>query len=304
MPQVFAVTATTLNVRRAPAINPANVIGQLGQGELIEMIGQPSTDWLQIQTSRLSGFAAARYLSPVAVPMPVPAAPSPAGAFIPPRVHFPPGVRSAIDSTEARHTPLAGFHPGPRPAGQSDADRCRQLNANIRSLDVERSARYLPTSKSTYCNIYAYDLCFLGGAYMPRVWWMAKALLDLSQGGNPGVAYGKTVRELNANALFDWFSEWGDEYGWQRCVDVTELQDKANHGFVGVICAQRRNLSRSGHITVVAPESAEHAAERTGQTVTAPLQSQAGAKNKPYFTRQWWTDASLGFRAYGFWACP
>jgi hypothetical protein len=299
MPDVFSVTATTLNVRGAPLINASNIIGKLGQGELVEKVGQPSNDWLQIRASHVSGFAAARFLSRVEAPLPPPPA---TAAFIPPQVHFAAGSRSRLDSTEDRHSPLQGFQPQPRASAQSDVNRCAALHSIIQTLDVEHGERYLPTG-STFCNIYAYDVCFLAGVYLPRVWWMAKALLDISQGGNPGIVYAKTVRELNANALFDWLSEWGDEFGWQRCANLNELQDAANHGAVGIICAQRKDLSRSGHITVVVPETAGRSAERIGQTVTGPLQSQAGARNKQYFVRPWWVELESQFRAHGFWAC-
>jgi hypothetical protein len=298
MSAVFSVIATTLNVRGAPVINPSNIVGRLGQGELVEQVGDSPADWLQIRSSHVSGFAAARFLSRVDAPLPPPPA---TAAFIPPQVHFPAGSRSRLDSTDDRHSPLKGFQPQPRPPGQSDADRCAALHSIIRSLDVEHSERYTPTG-STFCNIYAYDVCFLAGVYLPRVWWMAKALLEISAGGNPGVVYGKTVRELNANALFDWLSEWGDEYGWQQCADLNTLQDAANHGAVGVICAQRNDLSRSGHITVVVPETPGRTAVHTGQAVVQPLQSQAGARNKQYFANQWWVDLRTQFRAHGFWA--
>ncbi|HEY7639006.1 MAG TPA: SH3 domain-containing protein [Steroidobacteraceae bacterium] len=297
MTEVFEVTATLLNVRRSPAINPSNVIGTLGLGEHVEKIGQPSTDWLQVQNARVSGFAAVRFLSRIAatsVPAPAPAA----AQFIPPQVNFLPSAKASLSSTEHRHRPL-GLQVLPRVAGQSDAARCADLNSIVQQLDVEHSARYQPTTKSTYCNIYAYDYCYLAGVYLPRVWWMSKALVDLSRGLPVGVAYGSTVSELTANALFTWLAEWGDEFGWQRCLEVTQLQQQVNTGAVGIICAQRTNLSRSGHIVAVVPESSGHAAERVGQSVVTPLQSQAGARNKAYFASQWWT--SLDFRAHGFW---
>ncbi|HZF14643.1 MAG TPA: SH3 domain-containing protein [Steroidobacteraceae bacterium] len=301
MTEMLQVTATTLNLRRSPVINPANIIGTLGQGEVVQKTGQPTTDWFEVRCSRSSGFAAARFLSPVQAPTPPQQPATGTPAFVPRPVHFAPSASAQLGSIEQRHCPLGGFDVRSRQAGQSDATRCATLGSIVDLLDVEHSARYQPTV-TTFCNIYAYDFCYLAGVYLPRVWWMAKALLDLRAGADPGVAYGKTVRELTANALYDWLSEWGDDYGWQRCADVDELQGAANRGSVGVVCAQRRDLSRSGHIVVVVPEIAGHAADRVGQGVVRPLQSQAGARNKRYFCNQWWVDLAAQFRATGFWA--
>jgi hypothetical protein len=52
------------------------------------------------------------------------------------------------------------------------------------------------------------------------------------------------------------------------------------------------------------PELPGHAAERAGQTVTRPLQSQAGARNKAYFSNEWWASLADQFRAHGFWVHP
>jgi hypothetical protein len=301
MAEVFQVNATLLNVRQSPVINPGNVMGHLGQGELVEKLGQPSTDWMQVKNGQLSGFVAARFLNATTAALPAPVMGQ--AAFVPPQVNFLPDPRAALDSTEQRHCPL-GLPQQPRAMEQSDETRCAQLNANVQLLDVEHSARYQPTSGITFCNIYAYDCCYIAGVYLPRVWWMAKALLELSRGTSAetlGVVYGKTVQELTANALFDWLSEWGADFGWRRCSDVVALQAAVNRGAVGLICAQRRDLSRSGHIVVVVPESSAHAAQRAGQTVVIPLQSQAGARNKQYFSTSWWVDLAVQFRATGFW---
>lgn len=295
MTQTYEVNATLLNLRRSPTINPANIIGKLGQGELVQVVGMAADGWAQVQNGHLAGFAASRYLSPV--PTPAPAAPN---QFAPPPVDFPPSPRATLNSTEQRHCPL-GLQLHPRVVGQSVAARCTALHAIVGTLDVQHSARYQPAG-TTYCNIYAHDFCRLAGVYLPRVWWTEKALLDLSRGVNPGVVYGKTVRELNANALFDWLTEWGATFNWKSCVDVNQLQAEANQGAVGIICAQRGD-SRSGHIVLVLPETPALVADRVGQVVVRPLQSQAGAKNKRYFCNQWWIDLATQFRAHGFWAC-
>lgn len=222
-------------------------------------------------------------------------------AHVPPPVQFTTRPESNLNSRAARHCPLAGVTIRTRQPGQAPADRITELHALADFLNVERSLRYLPDSSQTFCNLYAYDYCYLAGAYLPRVWWNSRALVDISHGGKPAVIYDKTVRELTANSLYSWLREWGGEYGWQACMDVDDLQSRVNQGAVGVICAQRMVLSRSGHITVVLPEVATKAAERLGGIVTKPLQSQAGAKNKQHFASRWWIDRAAEFRATGFW---
>jgi hypothetical protein len=115
------------------------------------------------------------------------------------------------------------------------------------------------------------------------------------------VIYDKTVRELTANALHRWLSEWGDDYGWQPCATMEDMQARANAGDVCLITAERMDPSRSGHIVVVLPEVPGHTANRQAGAVIAPLQSQAGRINKAYFTSRWWMDPVM-FRASGFWA--
>jgi hypothetical protein len=117
------------------------------------------------------------------------------------------------------------------------------------------------------------------------------------------VRYADTVRELNANALLNWLSDLGPRFGWQRVVDETTLQTAANEGKVGIICAQRTDLERPGHIVAVVPETGTHRAQRAGSSVTIPLQSQAGSTNFRYGSGPaWWRGAR--FRAFGFWTHP
>jgi hypothetical protein len=300
MSDTYVVNATLLNVRRTPAIEPGNIIGRLGQGQRAVRVGGDGVQWHQIRVDALEGFASARYLQLENVPA---AAAAPAGAVavaVPPQVHFPPHGESALGLTARRHVPLASSVPSPRQPGQSDTDRAAQLHAFVSELDVTASLRYLPGTQ-TYCNIYAYDFCYRAGVYLPRVWWNSKALLALAAGQQPGVIYDKTVRELNANELYRWLADWGDDYGWQRCQTVEEVQLRVNAGSVGVISAQRMDLSRSGHITVVLPEDAQRSALRVPGGIVAPLQSQAGRVNKRYFASRWWNDPQM-FRAWGFWA--
>ena len=298
--QTFVVTATLLNVRSTPAIEPGNIVGKLGQGQ--QTLGSATTtaDWMQVNAGALQGFASVRFLQPVPASPAPPPPPLPAPAMVPPLVHFPPNASAALNSTSHRHAPLAAFNKRPRLVDQTPTQRSQVLHQIVADLDVTRSVRYRPNTQ-TYCNIYAYDFCYLANVYLPRVWWSSKALLSLAAGQNPGIVYDKTVRELTANALHRWLSEWGDDYGWQPCQTMAALQARANAGDVGLITAERMDPTRSGHIVVVMPENPEHTAARDVTGIIAPLQSQAGRVNKAYFTSRWWMDP-VQYRATGFWA--
>jgi hypothetical protein len=172
---------------------------------------------------------------------------------------------------------------------------------------VERHERYRPvTGGSTFCNIYAYDYCFLAGAFIPRVWWTSSALTRLERGEEVPVSIGNTVVEVNANALSDWFEEHGRTFGWRRTFDLDDLQQAANAGAVGIIVARRAQSNRSGHITAVAPESGAIQAVRKDGAVSAPVQSEAGARNhaRGTGTGRWWLRSESGgpkFSRFGFW---
>jgi hypothetical protein len=294
------VTAKTLlRLRSSPTTARDNIIGSLRYGQAVEILERTQVDFWRVRVQRsdglIEGYAAARYLLEAAPPAPVSAQIG--------EVHLPVRTEAKRSSKSALAFPLAEPGLPRRDPHLSSPQRVAALHRIVTALDVERSTRYLPTNKSTYCNIYAYDYCFLAGVYLPRVWWTSKALIALSQNKAVKVQYGETVQELSANALFDWLGEWGVDqpFGWRRVPDLTTLQDFVNQGRVGVVCAQRRNRSRSGHITCVLPELQGHTAQRTGATVTGVLQSQAGTLNKQLFTNAWWVDRSHVYAETGFW---
>jgi hypothetical protein len=70
---------------------------------------------------------------------------------------------------------------------------------------------------------------------------------------------------------------------------------------VGLIIARRKEDGRSGHVTVVVPETDSARARRslTGE-VTAPLQSQAGARNfrRGLGTTGWWNGELFAESAF------
>ncbi|HEY8898258.1 MAG TPA: hypothetical protein VIM79_25700 [Niastella sp.] len=168
-------------------------------------------------------------------------------------------------------------------------------------LNVEESRRYSMQGKSTYCNIYAYDVVRCVGAYMPRVWWNEASILKIKRGLRVPVKYAKTVLEMNCNSLAEWFLSFGSGFGWKQMPNVTEMQAFANKGTIGIIVAQRHVLSEPGHITVVLPETETIVAQRARNEIICPVQSQAGMKNIQCFTGYaWWQDAGK-FGKYSFW---
>lgn len=293
----YRVAVDGLNLRSTPEVRPGTVIAVLRRGDLVTALDQSSQAWWRVRatvgTLTVEGFVAARYLEPDAGFQP----PAPAVGDVPP-VHMPVDRWSGARATAARRAyPLN--EPGqPTRQGGDEATRRRELTAIVEWLDVERSERYRPGG-STYCNIYAYDYCFLAGVYLPRVWWTAPALQELAAGRPVVPVYDTTLREMSANSLHDWLADWGPRFGWTRTLSLGEAQDQANRGRVVVICARNRNRNRSGHICAVVPETATQIAVRSGAEVTGPLQSQAGRTNHRYRTFVWWTTAT--FDGVGFW---
>jgi len=296
----YKVSATSLNLRSEPLVRPGNRITGLPNGQTVTKLGVAADpEWWQVsttvQSAPVTGFVAKKHLKPIA-------------SFTPPAtvsgitaVHLAENrPNNTRDDPGRRAFPL-GESGRPRRQGSTAAARAASLAAIIDWLGVNTRARYRPGSGKTYCNIYAYDYCYLAGVYIPRVWWKRTAIHTLAQGGSVAPVYGATVTELNANALYNWFVEYGTHFGWQRTFSLTDLQNSANQGGVGIICAQRTDLERSGHITAVVPETGAHQAVRSAAGVTRPLQSQAGVNNFKYgmIPRTWWANAQ--FAHHGFW---
>jgi hypothetical protein len=291
---LHTVTATQLNLRSTPGVAPNNLIASLPNGQSVEDLDRATAPWWKIRTtfhgSVLTGFVHSSFLQAAAS---APAAPTISAIK---GVHLGENAAAKPSSGGARAYAI-GDASAPR---RSSSNRAASLAKIIEYLDVERGARYQPTVTSTFCNIYAYDYCYLAGVYLPRVWWMDSALVDLAQGRPVEVRYGVTVRELNANSLFAWLEDFGSRSGWRRVFDMDAMQAHANAGGVGVICAQRKELNRSGHIVAVVPETSSQTAARSGGRVVRPLQSQAGRNNFKYMNgpSAWWQGAE--FREFGF----
>ena len=118
----------------------------------------------------------------------------------------------------------------------------------------------------------------------------------------PAPIYDDTIRELRADDLLAWLQEYGPGFGWQPVFDASALQQAADNGGVGLICADRATEGRPGHITVVVPETTALQATRDADGfVLLPVQSQAGASNSARFvgSAAWWADM-VTFRDRGF----
>jgi hypothetical protein len=192
---------------------------------------------------------------------------------------------------------------GDQPARVTDSPKHKveSIHEIIDWLDVEDSERYRARGSSTYCNIYAHDYCYLCQTYIPRIWWDEETAKKVMSGQKIKPRYGTNVFEKNANALHDWFIEYGSEFGWNSTNDLNELQDSANNGNVCIIVAKRKNPSLNGHITAVAPETDVFEATRENGRVVVPVESQAGSRNYEYINKgyQWWAKAK--FSDFGFW---
>ncbi|MGB5819802.1 MAG: SH3 domain-containing protein [Saonia sp.] len=282
----YSVIAPALNLRSAPtSADPFNILGVLSFQTVVEVLEQTSVSWWKIKTisTGLSGFVSSRFLAPLED--------TPIVVKEISKANYPKDKRASLFTKGMMHKPIGTPNIAHRDVSSPETKR-ESIGILIDTLNVEHSERYRPTEKNTFCNIYAYDFCHFSDTYIPRVWWKEKAIKKLLEGQQVEVLYGETVYELNANALHDWLLEWGDDFGWRRISFAEEMQNAVNNeGGVGIICAKRRDTRFSGHITVVVPETNARKADRQAGVVLHPLQSQAGGRNRKYFSKAvgaWW----------------
>jgi len=299
------VTTDFLNLRNQPLIAKGNVIAVMPPDTIVESLnGEEAPGWLKVKVmlgkTLAQGFASRKFLQSTTQELPEE---QPAATI--PLVHYPPSADRKVRRNHAGDWAYFLNEPGLLKVAldqvPAETEKCASIHNVIEYLDVEHSARYLPRAGSTYCNIYAYDVAYCLGAYLPRVWWTAEAIIQLQQGQTLVPKYDQNITEYTANRICNWFDQYGVSFGWQRLFDLTALQNEVNKGKLGIIVGQRINMSNPGHIVAVVPENDQHRAKRNGTTVISPLQSQAGAKNKKYFTGlNWWEDTSR-FKKFGFW---
>jgi hypothetical protein len=313
---VFAVStrAASLRMRSNPSKSrplSANVIVDLPDGHLVRAVkAKRKKGFIEVETSlnggHFRGFVATEFLSsaPRATSIPIVTAADtpPASGIV--AVHAP-RKSGAITKRSAIATALCLNESGQPGRSGDTAEKLRaELAAIIDWLAVDKAShkRYQPRDGLTFCNIYAHDYCHLAGAYLPRVWWTQKAIEALAQGKEVEPLLGDTIREVRANGLYDWLTDFGPRFGWRRTGTLTKLQQEVNQGAIGLISARRKSEGPPGHIAAVVPETEDHRARRdsTGEVI-APLQSQAGATNFSYGTGKlnWWRAEQ--FAESGFW---
>jgi hypothetical protein len=289
-----------LNLRSEPVVRPGNRLAQLPPGHLVRKVEEASDpEWWKVTTvitgNALTGFVAHRFLVP---DDDFERPPEESGVR---EVH----LRENRPEVTRQNQSLLAFPIGEadrpsRDGGDPTAHR-EQLLDIVEYLKVDASPRYAPRNGDTFCNIYAYDYCYLANAYLPRVWWSGSAIERLARGEMVAVQPGVTVFELNANSLFNWLKDFGPRFGWIRVLSLDELQNAANEGRVAILSAQRVALNTPGHILAVVPENGSNQATRKAGSVSVALQSQAGASNFRFSsaTGRWWTAAK--FREAAFW---
>lgn len=283
----YLVSVHGLFLRKEPRKEKGNERAVLPEGSELQVL-ERSGSWSRVSGALdgvpFEGWVASRYLEPSAnIQFDT------ASKLVP--VHWRENNPNSLRSGRASASPL-GETGMPRPKIRSPAG----LNQVIEWLGVEQSRRYRPGGGLTYCNIYAYDVAYAAGVYLPRVWWTAKALTALEAGQMVAAQYDVTIREMNANAIHDWLQDYGPRFGWKRTFSLGDLQECANRGGVATICARRKDVSRSGHIVIIAPESNAVKARRDAAgRVTMPVQSQAGSVNFARRTPQapWWGNAKF-----------
>jgi hypothetical protein len=286
-----------------------NVIAHLPDGHPVRAAtGRARNGFREVETSlagaNLRGFASAEFLKP-----------APSGTTITTTIpdELPPATGIVAVSmprragTVTKRTANAGAHSlnerrQPGRNGTTPTELVAELEKIIDWLAVDKRyhKRYQPRRGLTFCNIYTHDYCHLAGAYLPRVWWTQRAIVDLTRGKTVEPLYGNTIREMRANDLFRWLRDFGSTFGWRQTGTLSKLQQNANQGGLGLIVARRKEDGLSGHIVMVVPETSAQARRNRAGEVTSPVQSQAGVTNFRRRTsgRKWWNHDRFAESAF------
>lgn len=309
-------TSGNLNLRSEPRIpkpNPeSNRVTKLPNGHLLSWLSGAAGDkWFEVETSiagaYFKGFVASEFLelvqdNTITIPVTQPAVSNPTAGIV--AVSMP---RSAGIITK-RTTPANAFslnEPGQQERKPDDdpAGLRNSIIAIIGWLDVEKLShkRYQPANGNTFCNIYAHDFCHLAGVYFPRVWWTQSAIEKLVNNQSVEPLLNNTIEEIRVNNIFRWLRDFGGRFGWRQTGELNKLQNAVNTGAIGLIIARRIEEGRSGHVTMIVPETDNLKAKRDRDgNVIAPVQSQAGARNFKFSTGtlNWWLGPQFKEHAF------
>jgi hypothetical protein len=306
------VRETPLRLRSEPRLDRTNqnVIARLPDGHRVRLVGGKLGDrFVEVETSlngaHFRGFAASEFLVPPSgeddIPTLVPALSPPTSGVVAVFAPRRPDTITTRRAPASAHSLNERDQPGR--SGTTPDDLRTEIQEIVDYLAVEKTShrRYQPANGHTFCNIYAHDFCTLAGVYLPRVWWTADAIERLARGDAVDPKLGGTIEEQRANDLFRWLRAFGPRFGWRQTGTPTKLQTEANIGAIGLIVARRVDDGRPGHVTVVIPETSDASAKRDRSgDVTAPLQSQAGAKNFARGTGSlnWWKQPTFADSAF------
>jgi hypothetical protein len=271
------VIALHLNLRSAADPAKKNVIATLPQGTPVDKIGNsPLAGWFEVDTvvagTTLRGHLNGRFLGAVTASFP---ASNTAGGKLPPAdLGSKTSEKRSVTGTRAYSIGEPG-KPG-KPSTHASGKMAGVVRI-IDWLDVGKSShlRWQGGGGKTYCNIYVYDACDTAGVYIPRVWWTSKAITDLLAGKTVVAKYGVTVLEMRANYIFNWLVEYGPDFGWKRVFDLDTLQTESNSGRMAIICAQRTDMEKPGHIQVIAPEHGGHVPQSATHLEKSPIHCKA-----------------------------
>ncbi|WP_413998754.1 SH3 domain-containing protein [Flavobacterium sp. W1B] len=284
----YRVASSSLNLRDFPSTNDnSTILAKIPFRHTVKLIEKTASDWWKVKllNTEKEGFVFSKDIEPVDE-----STDEISDLEVP---NFEPGLKGSLDNKEETYKPIGNPSIPFRDLTSAESKRA-SIAKIIDTLDVSKSFRYQKDEADTYCNIYTFDFCFFAKVYIPRLRWTDKAIEELKKGNEVPVIFEDTVRPFYSNYIYDWFEKSANAFGWKKIDNVDELQEKVNaNGGVGIICAKRFILNKSGHVVVVVPETETEKAYRVDGKVIYPLQSQAGMNNYNYFSeirKDWWNN--------------
>ena len=118
----------------------------------------------------------------------------------------------------------------------------KRLVEVIEQFNVATHARYASRGRTTWCNIFMWDVTSAMACEIPH-WY------DPEDGRPTQVARGL---EMRANDVASWMRLTGDAWGWSK-VDEAEAAKMASEG--ACVVAAWHNPNGTGHVAILRPES-------------------------------------------------